>query len=425
MHEAGEKRIRKRHSRRHRYGKSWHPDSLVRREVKHWASWSEMHDVMHKAPGQIKALMLELLDKPLSRDEFYSFAERLEKRLLFGRDRKSFNLHEMDADIRRAVELGILKESDGLITLTPGGREIAEHMDAVIPFFFDKVTSPATAAKISFALHVILTVAKLLTGFISRSAGLIADGIDNLVDSLSAFLVWLGIKKNAERLVSLFIVAMMYLSVICIALAGVGKLTNPEPIREGVIAFLVAALAGIAMLILSAYQYFVARRRSNFALLSQSVDARNHFMTSMLVCGAIILSALAEALGALWLVYADALASFLIGALVLKGAVELTLELRAHGDEPADVTHFLSRFRERARYNLVRDWLKRQLQGGPLPHEELERRFTAEFCGEPPRIVALTGFGFQPRSPGVLTGYLQKSIQREEIVLRDGLYSVP
>ena len=55
-----------------RHGRWWHPDTAIRRDVEHWRDWRELHDVMHKVPDQVRALLLELLDGPMPQDELES-----------------------------------------------------------------------------------------------------------------------------------------------------------------------------------------------------------------------------------------------------------------------------------------------------------------------------------------------------------------
>jgi len=109
-----------------------------------------------------------------------------------------------DKNIASAIERGVREERDGKFFLTPGGREIAEHMQLTIPFFVGTLFSAKVVSIVTIAVHILLSVLKLTFGFISGSAGLIADGIDNTVDTVSSVLVWLGIKYNRERLVSLW-----------------------------------------------------------------------------------------------------------------------------------------------------------------------------------------------------------------------------
>jgi divalent metal cation (Fe/Co/Zn/Cd) transporter len=73
---------------------------------------------------------------------------------------------------------------------------------------------------------VLLSVLKLAFGFLSRSAGLISDGIDNTADTLSSVLVWLGITFDKEKLVSLFIVVMMLVSVGGVTINSIKNIDN-------------------------------------------------------------------------------------------------------------------------------------------------------------------------------------------------------
>lgn len=240
----------------------------------HWKDSKEMHSVLHKFPGIFKAVLLELTDGPMGRHEIRDFLNRM------GRDRHDRGTGtaqlNLEADLCKAIDLKVLEERDGRYLLTPGGREIAEHMQKVIPAFMKWVLSPETASFLSIWVHVVLSILKLGIGFLSRSAGLTADGIDNTVDTLSSLLVWMGIKYDKEKLVSIFILISMFVSVGGVALATFDKIAYPGPVTEGLIAFTVSGVYGLVMLGLSSYQYLVGKRRSNFAILCQAVDSRNH-----------------------------------------------------------------------------------------------------------------------------------------------------
>jgi len=273
---------------------------------------------------------------------------------------------DLERHLREAVEKKVLEERDGRYHLTPGGREIAEHMQMIIPAFMGWIFSPETTSLFSLAVHAVLSVLKLSVGFLSRSAGLFADGIDNAVDALSSLLVWLGIKYDKVKLVSVFILIAMFVSVGGIALATFDKIIHPGPIHEGLIAFVVSGICGLIMLGLSSYQYVVGKKSSNFAIMCQAVDSRNHFLTSLLVCGGILLSFFAQVWNAPWLFYADAAASAIIGLLILRGAVELVQELIKEREEGAEVSHFMKRTQERIREKMLLRWIAGQLQSGSL-----------------------------------------------------------
>jgi len=194
----------------------------------HWKDSKELHRVMHDLPGIFRAMLLELLDRSMSRHEIRDFLNRMG----VGRHAHGIGTAQLDLEenLRKAIEKKVLKERDGRYHLTPGGREIAEHMQRIIPAFMGLVFSPETASLFSLAAHAVLSVLKLSVGFLSRSAGLIADGIDNAVNTLSSLLVWLGIKYDKEKLVSVFILITMFVSVGWVALATFDKIVHPGPI---------------------------------------------------------------------------------------------------------------------------------------------------------------------------------------------------
>jgi Co/Zn/Cd efflux system component len=341
--------------------------------------------------------------------------------------KRDLNKVDLDRDITAALERNVLEEEEGKYVLTPGGREMAEHMQAVIPLFFETILSPRTVSIASIAVHVLLSVLKLAFGFISKSAGLIADGIDNTADTLSSVLVWLGITFDREKLVSLFIVVMMFVSVGGVALASYHKIVFPEPVKEGLTAFIISLVCGLLMFLLSGYQYMVGKRRSNFAIMCQAVDSRNHFFTSLLVCGGIILSFFAERVQASWsslLYYADALASIIIGILILQSAVELAKELLKPGDEPVEISHFMRSAQEKMRKRIILDWVLQQLKDTPLTSEQLEERFTRQFCEQTPKILELSGIGYCPESSEDLHQHLDQFVNEKKLVLREGKYTL-
>lgn len=193
----------------------------------------------------------------------------------------------------------------------------------------------------------------------------------------------------------------MFVSVGGVALASYNKIVHPGPVEQGLSAFIVSALCGLLMLLLSAYQYMTGKKSSNFAILCQSVDSRNHFLTSLLVCAGIVLSSLALTFHTFWLYYADAVASIIIGLLILVSAIELSRELVKQDEEPTHVSHFMRRAQERIRANIIMDWLSEQLKETPLNREQLQERFAEQFCEQSPKILILSGM---------------------KLVLRDGVY---
>ena len=215
---------------------------------------------------------------------------------------------------------------------------------------------------------------------------------------------------------------MIFFSVFGVGMASYNKIVNPEPIKDGIIVFIVSAIFGLLMLLLSIYQYFTGRRSSNFAIMCQSVDSRNHFLTSLLVCAGIILSLFAERYAASWLYYADAVASIVIGCFIFKSGIELLIELIKPGGKPEHVAHFMQKAQERMRKKMIFDWLSGILKDNSLSLKELEERFKTRFCSKPPKIMSLTGFGYWPERSSDFHKYLEYFIKEKKIVKEKSKY---
>jgi len=403
-------------------GKSTKDMNLFRHHrmpVEHWKDSREMHRVMHTFSNVFRAVLLELLDRPMSRQEIRDTLNRMK-----GRGERRIRKVQLGlaSTLDRAVEQEVLGKKDDLYHLTPAGREMAEHMERIIPAFMTWAYSPQTAALLSMWVHVVLSVLKLGIGLLSRSAGLIADGIDNTVDTLSSFLVWLGLKYDKEKLASLFILGTMLASVAGVGLATAAKFAHPTPIREGLLAFVVSAVCGLVMFGLSAYQYLVGRKKASFTILCQSVDSRNHVYTSLLVCGGILLSFLADEWGIPWLYYGDPVASAVIGLLILRGVVELVQEMFRKEEGEVRVSHFMKRAQERRRARIMLNWLAGQLQSASLKEDELEKRFVADFCEQTPRVFALTGMDYVPSRAVDLKSYLDLFTEQQKLLFDEGKY---
>jgi Co/Zn/Cd efflux system component len=393
-------------------------------KLEFWKDMDELHRVMRRFPGYFRSFLLELMDKPLSRKEMQEIFTKMQLEIV-GRRRRRHVQVNLDRDIARAIELSVLQEKGGKLHLTQGGREIAEHIQAAVPLFMEYVFSAKAVLITTIIVHIVLSIVKLAFGFLSRSAGLFSDGIDNTVDTVSSVLVWLGIKFDKENLTSLFIVATMFVSVAGVGLVACNKIMHPGPVEEGLIAFIISALCGLIMLILSAYQYSTGKRNANFSIMFQSVDSRNHFLTSLLVCIGIALSFIAAMYQAQWLYYADAGASIIIGFLILKSAIELTIELFKPAEEPKRVPHFIERAREKRKSTMLLAWLKEKLKNGALTPERLEEKFVKELCTKIPKIFLLSGIGYPHMGKDDLQRYLEKFVKNRRLIFNDGKYSLP
>jgi hypothetical protein len=148
----------------------------------YWVDFNAMHEVLDKFSGYFKALILELIDKPMDRAEIWESVTKLVSRL--GKRRRSkTDMSSPNKDLEYALQRGVLKEKDARFLLTPKGREIAEHMMKVIPRFMGGLFSKKTVTFVAAC----------------------------------SILVWLGATFDKEKAVSVFIIVMMFVSVLGLA----------------------------------------------------------------------------------------------------------------------------------------------------------------------------------------------------------------
>jgi hypothetical protein len=217
-----------------------------------------------------------------------------------------------------------------------------------------KFLQPPTVSKVTLGIHLALAALKLPAALLSGSVGLLNDALDTLLDGLSSLMVYFGIRFKKERGVNIVLVMLML---------ATGLLTLYEAIRRFFVsfepevdwfAFLAAILSAFICLALWAYQRYVGLRSGILALITQSVDSRNH-----VIVAASVTTGLVAALFRFPLL--DTLVGLGVALLILKSAVELAIEtVRSLGVEEIN----LSRYRfgiaapfHRFLQSQLRDWM--------------------------------------------------------------------
>lgn len=192
----------------------------------------------------------------------------------------------------------------------------------------ERVLNPQIVSLVGLAIHIILAGIKLTAGLISGSIGLISDGMDTAMDGISSLLVYIGLRLKKERIVNIILVILMLGVGIITGIKAVQRVFYPEKIEANLITFGAALLSGLACLMLSIYQRFVAIRSRQQALIVQAVDSRNHAIVAV----GVIVGLIAALLKFLLL---DTIVGLVVAALILKSGVELALELirTLHGEE--------------------------------------------------------------------------------------------
>jgi len=150
----------------------------------------------------------------------------------------------------------------------------------------DRFEAGEWIAKISVFTLLIVGIVELLVGRLTGSVGLVADGVDSLLDSSVSLIVWVGLHYSRRRpdarfhfgyhkveTLSAFLVAISMIAIGCyIMIISYLTFLNPRIIEYPFLALLTLLIAGF----ISMYRAFQMRAiAKRFGLLSIRTDANN------------------------------------------------------------------------------------------------------------------------------------------------------
>ena len=246
-----------------------------------------------------------------------------------------------------------------------------------------KLVLPETVSKVSLGVHMVLAALKLPAGLISGSVGLINDATDTLLDGLSSLLVYAGLRFDKERAVNVVLVLLMLFT---------GGLTLYEAVRRFFVpfepevdwfTFAATILSATFCAALWAYQRFVGTRSGSMALITQSVDSRNHVIVAASVAAGLVAALLRFPL-------LDTLVGLAVAVLILKSAIELAVEVvRSLGEDEVDVSRYtfgLAEKYDQFRRAQLSDWMLYLVDNGKAQtRAELnaQARQAFDFSGNP------------------------------------------
>lgn len=292
-------------------------------------------EIVHRSYGYFRPLGLFKTTERQARDQTVSVKERLEDLMEHG---------------------WIVCEGERYALMSLGREEVNKRLSqlsetgALIRKFF----RPQTVSKVTLGVHLALAALKLPAGLLSGSVGLLNDATDTLLDGVSSLLVYFGIRFDKERAVNVVLVTLMLATgVLTLYEAGRRFLVPFEP-EVNWFAFLAAILSALVCLALWAYQRYVGLRSGIMALITQSVDSRNHVIVAASVTAGLVASLLRFPM-------LDTLVGLGVALLILKSAVELTIEtVRSLGEEEIDLSRFefgIAAPFHRFLQSQLRDWM--------------------------------------------------------------------
>jgi Co/Zn/Cd efflux system component len=300
-------------------------------------------------------------------------------------------------DLEKMKEAGWVEQQEEQYSLTPLGHEKAAEKLAGLRkarVITRKLMQPQTVSQVSLGVHLSLAALKLPAGLLSGSVGLINDAADTLLDGLASLLVYAGLRLNKERAVNVVLVLLMLVTGGLTSYEAVRRLFTPVKSEADWFAFLAAVLSGLVCLVLWAYQRYIGLRSGSVALITQSVDSRNHVIVALSVTAGLIASLLHFDL-------LDTLVGLAVAILILKSAVELGIEtIRSLREGDADLTRYKMGVIERYtqfRQAQLRDWMLYLVEKEEISTQaELRARaYQALDFGDNP---ALRGFGLDRQS---------------------------
>jgi hypothetical protein len=231
---------------------------------------------------------------------------------------------------KNLIEFG----SNGVITLTPEGKELVEfsyystlHASYWMGLIFNEKTIFITTA----IFLAVLSLLKIIVGLDLASQGMINEGFENLTDLIKIGIVYLiGFKLNKDKLASVIIIAIMMFTGIILIISGISTLLNPTPIVPTIQAYITCFLSIIINLALMFLKSLVGRISNNLSLMSDSKDSGLNVKISASV-------AIGLTFAIFKIYFVDAVIGIIIAILVFKEGVEVLRELFAK-EEDFDIT---------------------------------------------------------------------------------------
>lgn len=205
---------------------------------------------------------------------------------------------ELDTQIEIFTYKGFIENHEDVLTLTKAGLYEAEKTEKQFQkaagWVNKNILSAEGATRNTVIIDAILAFFKLLTGFITGSVGLIADGTDAALDTVTAGVVFWSVKKKRELIGSFVIIAMMFATAIGLGFDSVSSIVeairgdSENIVRPGLVIIVEGIALGFAYLLML-YQRYVGKKSRSLALISQSVDSKNHiYVAGAVMAGAIL-----------------------------------------------------------------------------------------------------------------------------------------
>ena len=263
----------------------------------------------------------------------------------------------IETALEELIERGWVERQGERYALTAHGREQGKKLLADVrrtSARLRKLAQPQIASQVGLGVHLALAALKLPAALLSGSVGLLNDATDTLLDGISSVLVYFGLCWEREQAANVVLVLLMLVTGGLTFYEAARRLFVPSAPEADWFTFAATILSALVCLALGLYQRYVGLRSGSLALITQSVDSRNHVITAASVTAGLIAALLHFPL-------LDTLVGLAVAGLILKSAIKLAIELvRTLGDEDVDLGHYqmgVAEWYGQFRQAQLRDWM--------------------------------------------------------------------
>lgn len=159
------------------------------------------------------------------------------------------------------------------------------------------------AGTVGIIINALLSVIKILAGIISGSVSILADGVNNLSDTLSSVITLLGFRMalrpadkdhpyghaRYEYLSGLLVAIFVIIVGVELAKSSLGKILNPSLVNFSNLTFAILIFAIILKLWMTLFYRGLGKRIKSQTLMATAVDSRNDVVaTTAVLVGAIL-----------------------------------------------------------------------------------------------------------------------------------------
>lgn len=317
--------------------------------------------------------------------------------------------------------------------LTAEGREKATEIEKNLKKGADtlenQVLSSSAAARNTIIIDFFLALLKLFSGIFSGSVGLLADGADAAVDTVSAAVVWVGMKIKRENLGTLIVLLMMFISGISVAYDSIKSIIEAllgtlSALAMPYLVIITEIIALIFALILFLYQRFVGKRNGSLVLISQSIDSKNHIYVAM----GVIIGAISSIFG---IYFVDAFVGGFVATRILIDGIKLSKETIASiKGEEVDLKKYVIPFErqwEMSKLETFRTWILYSVKELKLNTRdelihELERTFKPKYVPLLTEFKFSLGKGFDFK--GSFDTLVNPLVENDLLIKRNGDFSI-